>query len=204
MQVTPRKKRVSMVTEETEDELAADNDARSADNSFTAPPTQSFKPERRPSNDELLRVDRSGSAVSLASSVSQYSTHDTEQGSSSRRASILAEPQAQTKQQKTIFLQLGRDMKKAKLEEPTQSTFAALRMLFTEKFAYNPGMSDFPAIYLRDPKSGIQYELEDLEEVKDGSVLSLNIEREFICSQSLFYANLTHIGSIGSGQTTHR
>lgn len=180
VRATPRKKRVSMVTEETEDELAADNDARSADNSFSGLPNTPFKTDRRPSNDELLRVDRSGSAVSLASSVSQYSNHDTEQGSSSRRASMISEPQAQAKQPKTIFLQLGRDMKKAKLEEPSHSTFAALRMLFTEKFAYNPGMSDFPAIYLRDPKSGIQYELEDLDEVKEGSVLSLNIERKCI------------------------
>jgi hypothetical protein len=70
-------------------------------------------------------------------------------------------------------------MKKATLDPSAPLTFAALRMLFTERFAYNPGLSDFPAIYLRDPASGVQYELEDIDEIKDHSVLSLNIEREF-------------------------
>ena len=50
-------------------------------------------------------------------------------------------------------------------------------MLFVDKFAYNPGQGNFPAIYIRDPSSGVQYELEELEEVKSGCLLSLNIER---------------------------
>lgn len=57
-------------------------------------------------------------------------------------------------------------------------TFGSLRMLFVDKFAYNPGQEDFPAIYIRDPSSGVQYELEDMDEVKQNSLLSLNIERE--------------------------
>lgn len=173
---TPRKKRVSIVAEETEDQLEADNNGKSADTSLTVPPTPPGKADRRLSNEEILRVDRSGSAVSIASSVSQYSAPDTEQGSSSRRPSIA--PEVLPLPQKTIFLQLGRDMKKATLDSATPPTFASLRMLFTERFAYNPGLSDFPAIYLRDPTSGIQYELENIDEIKDHSILSLNIERE--------------------------
>lgn len=49
-------------------------------------------------------------------------------------------------------------------------------MLFIEKFQYNPGMDDFPNIYIKDPYSRVLYELEDLSEVKDNSVLALNIE----------------------------
>jgi Actin interacting protein 3 len=78
----------------------------------------------------------------------------------------------------TVFLQVGREVKKAKMEPGL--TFSSLRMLFVDKFAYNPGQEDFPAIYIRDPSSGVQYELEDTDEVKERCLLSLNIERECI------------------------
>lgn len=74
----------------------------------------------------------------------------------------------------TIFLQLGRDVKKAKLE--TSPTIASLRILFMERFQYSPGLDDFPTIYIRDPQCGVQYQLEDMSEVKDRVVLSLNID----------------------------
>lgn len=75
-----------------------------------------------------------------------------------------------------VFLQLGREVKKA-VVEPGLS-FSSLRMLFVDRFAYNPGLENFPAIYIRDPSSGVQYELEDVDEVKEKCLLSLNIERE--------------------------
>ena len=74
------------------------------------------------------------------------------------------------------FLQVGREVKKATIEPGL--SFSSLRMLFVDKFAYNPGQENFPAIYIRDPSSGVQYELEDMDEVKDKCLLSLNIERE--------------------------
>ncbi|KAJ2934882.1 hypothetical protein H1R20_g2292, partial [Candolleomyces eurysporus] len=74
----------------------------------------------------------------------------------------------------TVFLQLGREVKKVGIELPL--SFATLRVLFVDKFSYNPGQDNFPAIYIRDPSSGVQYELEDVEEVKDKCLLSLNIE----------------------------
>jgi len=76
-----------------------------------------------------------------------------------------------------VFLQVGREVKKVTLEP--ELTFASLRMLFVDKFSYNPGMENFPAIYIRDPSSGVQYELEDIDEVKEKCLLSLNIEREW-------------------------
>lgn len=75
-----------------------------------------------------------------------------------------------------VFLQVGREVKKITLEPGL--TFSSLRMLFVDKFSYNPGMENFPAIYIRDPSSGVQYELEDIDEVKEKCLLSLNIERE--------------------------
>ncbi|KAF8956920.1 actin interacting protein 3-domain-containing protein [Flammula alnicola] len=74
----------------------------------------------------------------------------------------------------TIFLQLGREVKKVVVEPGF--TFASLRVLFVDKFSYNPGLDNFPAIYIRDPASGVQYELEDTDDVKEKCLLSLNIE----------------------------
>ncbi|KAF8325873.1 actin interacting protein 3-domain-containing protein [Cantharellus anzutake] len=75
----------------------------------------------------------------------------------------------------TVFLQVGKQVKKTTVETSGLSC-ASLRVLFVDKFQYNPGTSDFPSIYIRDPSSGVQYELEDVEEVHDRSLLSLNIE----------------------------
>ena len=77
----------------------------------------------------------------------------------------------------TIFLQLGREVKKV-VVEPGLS-FSSLRVLFVDKFSYNPGLENFPAIYIRDPASGVQYELEDTDDVKEKCLLSLNIERTY-------------------------
>ncbi|KAJ7449663.1 actin interacting protein 3-domain-containing protein [Mycena latifolia] len=74
----------------------------------------------------------------------------------------------------TVFLQLGREVKKVTIDHGL--SFPSLRVLFVDKFSYNPGLENFPAIYIRDPSSGVQYELEDMEEVKDRCLLSLNIE----------------------------
>ncbi|KAF8202478.1 actin interacting protein 3-domain-containing protein [Pholiota molesta] len=74
----------------------------------------------------------------------------------------------------TIFLQLGREVKKVVVEPGI--TFASLRVLFVDKFSYNPGLDNFPAIYIRDPSSLVQYELEDTDDVKEKCLLSLNIE----------------------------
>ena len=77
----------------------------------------------------------------------------------------------------TVFLQVGKQVKKTTIE-PSGLSFASLRVLFVDKFQYNPGTTDFPGIYIRDPSSGVQYELEDVEEVHDKCLLSLNIERK--------------------------
>ncbi|PFH51911.1 hypothetical protein AMATHDRAFT_141443 [Amanita thiersii Skay4041] len=74
----------------------------------------------------------------------------------------------------TVFLQLGREVKKVIVERGI--SFSSLRVLFVDKFSYNPGLENFPAIYIRDPSSGVQYELEDTDEVRDKCLLSLNIE----------------------------
>lgn len=75
-----------------------------------------------------------------------------------------------------VFLQVGREVKRVTIEPGL--AFASLRVLFVDKFSYSPGQGNFPAIYIRDPASGVQYELEDMDEVKEKCLLSLNIERK--------------------------
>ncbi|KAI8979780.1 actin interacting protein 3-domain-containing protein, partial [Mycotypha africana] len=74
----------------------------------------------------------------------------------------------------TLFLQLGKQVQKVKYGG--EISIPALNMLFLEKFSYSIRQDDFPKIYINDPAVGIAYELEDITEVKDKSVLSLNID----------------------------
>ncbi|KAH7105751.1 AIP3-domain-containing protein [Auriculariales sp. MPI-PUGE-AT-0066] len=74
----------------------------------------------------------------------------------------------------TVFLQVGRQVKKVTIDPGL--SFASLRVLFMDRFSYNPGQDNFPEIYIRDPSSGVQYELEDVTEVKNKCLLCLNIE----------------------------
>jgi hypothetical protein len=81
----------------------------------------------------------------------------------------------------SVFLQLGRQTRKATVDiDPNLPvkglSVGKLRMLFMDKFSYSPGKEDFPTIYLKDVGSGVTYELEDLNDVGEGSVLTLNIE----------------------------
>ncbi|KAG8884366.1 Bud site selection protein 6 [Tulasnella sp. 332] len=75
-----------------------------------------------------------------------------------------------------VYLQVGRSVKKVMIERGSSMSFASLRVLFVDKFSYSPGQDNFPAIYIRAPMGDIQYELEDINEIKDGCLLSLNIE----------------------------
>ncbi|KIJ55332.1 hypothetical protein M422DRAFT_57816 [Sphaerobolus stellatus SS14] len=84
-------------------------------------------------------------------------------------------PSTPSLQSVSVFLKLGLQVKKVTLDRDSLS-IPSLRLQFTEKFSYNPGMENFPAIYINDPDSHIQYELEDMDEIKDKSLLSLNIE----------------------------
>lgn len=76
--------------------------------------------------------------------------------------------------EKYVFLRHNNQTKKVFLKTPV--SFASLRLLFVEKFAYSPGSSDFPNIYIVDPKSTVSYELEDnfMSDIKTGTVLCLN------------------------------
>ena len=84
----------------------------------------------------------------------------------------------QSTKELTLFLQLGRSVKKTVIQEGIDDiSMNSLRLLFISKFNYNPPSGDdFPEIYLQDTPSGVRYELEDIHDIKDRSVLCLNIE----------------------------
>ncbi|KAF7881319.1 hypothetical protein EAF00_011992 [Botryotinia globosa] len=79
----------------------------------------------------------------------------------------------------TIFLQYKTKVKKFVLADGYKDlSMARLQLAFIEKFAWNTHNNgvDLPEIYIQDPVSGVRHELEDLQDIKDRSVLVLNIE----------------------------
>jgi hypothetical protein len=79
----------------------------------------------------------------------------------------------------TLFLQYKTKIKKYVLPEGIADlTIGRLQLAFIEKFAWNTHSNgaDLPEIYIQDPVSGIRHELEDLGDVKDRSVLVLNVD----------------------------
>lgn len=123
------------------------------------PPSKVLPPPPAvPSEEKAASGDRSPDATQPATAI--------ETSQSLSNASPTAFP---------VFLQVGREVKKVMMEPGL--SFSSLRVLFVDKFSYSPGQDNFPAIYIRDPASGVQYELEDMDEVKEKCLLSLNIER---------------------------
>ena len=89
-----------------------------------------------------------------------------------------ANSQSSHTKEMSVFLQIGRSTKKTVLSEGVDDlSLTSIRLLFISKFNYSPPAGEnFPEIYLQDPTSGVRYELEDLQDVKDRSVLCLNVE----------------------------
>lgn len=79
-----------------------------------------------------------------------------------------------------MFLQIGKQVQKVQYQG--EISISALNMLFLEKFSYSLGQNDFPKIYIRDPTVGVSYELVDMSEVRNKSVLSFNIDGKYFCT----------------------
>ncbi|SPC66674.1 related to actin-interacting protein AIP3 [Ustilago sp. UG-2017b] len=150
------------------------------------PPGQRVTSQAVSSTDSLPFVDAQASPSELgdAPETTKNAASATEPG-----VALTPQPAAtpRSRSSKTatslnVFLQLGRQTRKAVIDlDPSNPvtrgiSVARLRMLFIDRFAYSPGMDDFPTIYLKDSASGVTYELEDLGDVQEGSLLTLNIE----------------------------
>ncbi|KAI9819430.1 MAG: Bud site selection protein 6 [Thelocarpon impressellum] len=92
---------------------------------------------------------------------------------------FIPEQSPQPGKELTLFLQYKSKIKKFVLPDGYNDlTVARLQLAFIEKFAWNTHSNgiDLPEIYIQDPVSGVRHELEDLSDVKDRSVLVLNVE----------------------------
>lgn len=79
----------------------------------------------------------------------------------------------------TLFLQYKSKIKKIVLPEGRDElSLGRLQLAFIEKFSWNTQQNgtDLPEIYIQDPVSGVRHELEDLSDIKDRTVLVLNVE----------------------------
>ena len=75
-----------------------------------------------------------------------------------------------------VFLQLGSAVRKA-LVSLTELSLQSLRLLFVEKFQFNPGVDTFPDILVTDRETGVRYILEEgVQDITEGTVLTLNVE----------------------------
>lgn len=83
-------------------------------------------------------------------------------------------------QELTLFLQYKSKVKKFVLPEGRDElSLGRLQLAFIEKFSWSTQQNgaDLPEIYIQDPVSGVRHELEDLSDVKDRTVLVLNVEQ---------------------------
>ena len=75
-----------------------------------------------------------------------------------------------------VFLQLGSSVRRT-LVSLTDLTLQSLRLLFVERFQFNPGADTFPDILVTDRETGVRYILEEgMQDVVEGTVLTLDVE----------------------------
>ncbi|KAE9990548.1 hypothetical protein EG327_001274 [Venturia inaequalis] len=79
----------------------------------------------------------------------------------------------------TLFLQYKSKVKKIILDDGYNDlSVGRIQLAFIDKFAWNTHSEgiDLPEIYIQDNLSGVRYELEDLGDIKNNTVLVLNVE----------------------------
>lgn len=94
------------------------------------------------------------------------------------QSQLFLENSPQPGKELTLFLQYKSKIKKFVLPDGGDLTMARLQLAFIEKFAWNTHNNgvDLPEIYIQDPVSGVRHELEHLGDIKERSVLVLNVE----------------------------
>ncbi|KAF2280562.1 AIP3-domain-containing protein [Westerdykella ornata] len=91
---------------------------------------------------------------------------------------FVPEQSPQAGKELTLFLQYKSKIKKYVFADGSDLSAARLQLAFIEKFAWDTHRNgELPDIHIQDPVSGVRYELEDLNDIKDRSVLVLNVEQ---------------------------
>ena len=75
-----------------------------------------------------------------------------------------------------VFLQMGSAVRRT-LVSLTELSLQSIRLLFVEKFQFNPGVDTFPDILVTDRETGVRYILEEgIQDITEGTVLTLDVE----------------------------
>ena len=91
---------------------------------------------------------------------------------------FIPEQSPQPGKELTLFLQYKSKIKKYVFADGFDLTAGRLQLAFIEKFAWDTHRNgELPEIHIQDPVSGVRYELEDMNDIKDRAVLVLNIEQ---------------------------
>lgn len=78
----------------------------------------------------------------------------------------------------TVFLQYKSKIRKYVFSDGSDLSPGRIQLAFIEKFAWDTHRNgELPEIHIQDPVSGVRYELEDISDVKERSVLVLNFEQ---------------------------
>ncbi|OAG07213.1 AIP3-domain-containing protein [Paraphaeosphaeria sporulosa] len=91
---------------------------------------------------------------------------------------FVPEQSPQAGKELTIFLQYKSKIRKYVFSDGADLNPGRLQLAFIEKFAWDTHRNgELPEIHIQDPVSGVRYELEDMNDIKDRSVLVLNVEQ---------------------------
>ncbi|KAK1751221.1 actin interacting protein 3-domain-containing protein [Echria macrotheca] len=171
--------RVSEEPDETRPELPASK----GDNYQLESPDEKYRPSATltgPPSDAFpimgMEVDEpkpSKAAVTRAPATARAPTPD------KPASSFMMDSSPPATKELTLFLQYKSKVKKFVLPEGyDELSIGRLQLAFIEKFSWNTQQNgaDLPDIYIQDPVSGVRHELEDLSDIKDRTVLVLNVE----------------------------
>lgn len=91
---------------------------------------------------------------------------------------FIPEQSPQPGKELTLFLQYKSKVKKYVFSDGADLSVGRLQLAFIEKFAWDTHRNgELPEIHIQDSVSGVRYELEDITDIKDRSVLVLNVEQ---------------------------
>ena len=91
---------------------------------------------------------------------------------------FVPEQSPQAGKELTVFLQYKSKIRKYVFSDGLDLSSGRLQLAFIEKFAWDTHRNgELPEIHIQDPVSGVRYELEDMNDIKERSVLVLNVEQ---------------------------
>ncbi|KAL4740786.1 actin interacting protein 3-domain-containing protein [Aspergillus similis] len=180
----PVKHRVEALAEPSTDGASTENNARpekdAANGVLEGPPVLPPMPQEPSLADAFEPVKDAGPRTNQGPETPKSSHRQpTSAVSTPPQATQYSPEQPSPGKELTLFLQYRSKIKKYVLSEGASGlTIGRLQLAFIEKFAWNTHNNgvDLPEIYIQDPISGIRHELEDLSDVKDRSVLVLNVD----------------------------